>query len=42
MESRQLLYSVQTESFDPASVATLSDEYAQMSVNAMAKKGIQK
>ena len=42
MESRQLLYSVQTESFDPASAATLSDEYGQIIVNDMAKQGVLK
>lgn len=42
MESRELLYSVQTESFDPASAATLSHEYGQMILNDMAKKGILK
>ena len=42
MESRELLYSVQTESFDPASAATLSNEYGQMIVNDLAKKGVLK
>ena len=42
MEGRQLLYSVQTESFDPASAATLSNEYGQMIVNDLAKKGVLK
>ena len=42
MEGRQLLYSVQTESFDPASAATLSNEYRLMIVNDLAKKGVLK
>ncbi len=42
MEGRELLYSVQTESFDPASAATLSNEYGQMIVNDLAKKGVLK
>jgi hypothetical protein len=42
MENRQLLYSAQTESFDPASAATLSHEYGQLIVNDLSKKGILK
>jgi hypothetical protein len=42
MESKELLYSVQTESFDPDSAASLSQEYGQMIVNDMAKEGILK
>ncbi len=42
MESRDLLYSVQTESFDPASAATLSHEYGKLIVDDLAKQGILK
>ena len=42
MDNKELLYSVQTESFDPASAATLSHEYGQKIVVDMAKKGILK
>jgi hypothetical protein len=42
MNNRNLLYSAQTESFDPASAATLSHEYGQLIVNDMAKRGILK
>ena len=40
METKELLYSVQTESFDPNSAASLSEEYGQLIVNDMAKKTI--
>lgn len=40
IESKGLLYSVQTESFDPSSAATLAHEYGQLIVKDMAKKGI--
>ncbi|HEY8659812.1 MAG TPA: hypothetical protein VIL78_12300 [Hanamia sp.] len=40
MDSKELLFSAQTESFDPESAASLANEYGQMIVNEMAKKGI--
>jgi hypothetical protein len=42
MESRDLLYSVQTESFDPASASTLSHEYGKLIVDDLSKQGILK
>src|SRR5690242_8148614 len=42
MVSRDLLYSAQTESFDPASAESLSHDYGKMIVDDMAKKGILK
>jgi len=42
MDSRDLLYSAQTESFDPASAESLSHDYGKMIVDDMAKKGILK
>jgi hypothetical protein len=42
MEYRELLYSAQTESFDPRSAESLAHEYGKMIVNDMAKKRILK
>ena len=42
MEYRELLYSVQTESFDPRSAESLAHEYGKIIVNDMAKRGILK
>lgn len=38
--SKELVYSIQTRSFDPASVESLAHEYGQLIVNNMAEKGI--
>lgn len=40
MESKELLYSVQTKSFNPVSTESLAHEYGKMIVNNMKKKGI--
>jgi hypothetical protein len=40
LENKDLLYSVQTESFDPVSAETLAHEYGKMIVNDMQKSGI--
>ena len=40
MESKELLYSVQTKSFNPVSTESLAHEYGKMIVNNMEKKGI--
>jgi hypothetical protein len=40
MESKELLYSVQTESFDPNSAESLAHEYGLIILNDMAKQGI--
>jgi hypothetical protein len=40
MGNRELLYSVQTESFDPASTASLAHEYGQLIVNDMVKNKV--
>jgi len=40
MKSKELLYSVQTESFDPNSTESLAHEYGKMIVDDMAKNGI--
>lgn len=42
MKSKELLYSVQTESFDPNSAEGLAHEYGKMIVKDMAKHGIVK
>ena len=39
-ENRELLYSVQTKSFDPASTDALAHQYGKMIVTDMASKGI--
>ncbi len=41
-ESKQLLYSVQTESFDPGSVETLAHEFGEKITADMKKKGLVK
>lgn len=40
MGSKELLYSVQTESFDPSSAESLSHEYGKLIVNDMLKNGV--
>lgn len=40
LETKELLYSVQTTSFNPGSTQSLADEYGKMIVSDMAKKGI--
>jgi len=40
LKSKQLLYSVQTESFDPASAESLGHEYGEMIVKDMVENGI--
>ena len=42
MEYRELLYSIQTESFDPRSVESLAHEYGKIIVDDMANQGILK
>ena len=37
IETKQLLYSVQTESFDPASAQSLAHEYGKLIVSSMVK-----
>ncbi len=38
--TKELLYSIQTKSFDPSSTEALAHEYGQLIVNNMAEKGI--
>ena len=40
MQSKQLIYSVQTRSFDPASTASLAHEYGQLIVSDLAKQKV--
>ena len=40
LETKELLYSVQTTSFNPGSTQSLADEYGKLIVSDMAKKGI--
>lgn len=40
MENQKLLYSAQTQSFDPSSSATLGHQYSQMIVKDMVKNGV--
>jgi hypothetical protein len=40
LESKQLIYSVQTQSFDPASTQSLAHEYGKLIVNSMVKKQV--
>lgn len=40
LSSNQLLYSAQSQSFDPASAESLSHEYGQMIVNDLVKKNV--
>ncbi len=40
LETKQLLYSVQTESFDPASTQLLAHEYGKLIVSSMVKKQV--
>jgi hypothetical protein len=40
MSNQQLIYSVQTQAFNPASLSGLSHEYGQMIVKDMVKKGV--
>lgn len=40
MDSQKLIYSVQTESFDPASTEILGHEYGQLIINDMLKKNV--
>jgi hypothetical protein len=40
LTTKELLYSVQTESFDPASAETLGHEYGKMIVNDMVKNNV--
>lgn len=42
MNSQKLVYSVQSESFDPSSSETLGHEYGQMIINDMVEKGVLK
>lgn len=42
MNSQKLVYSVQSETFDPSSSETLGHEYGQMIINDMIEKGILK
>lgn len=40
LETKQLLYSVQTQSFDPASTQSLAHEYGKLIVNSMVKNEV--
>jgi hypothetical protein len=40
MDSKQLVYSVQTQSFDPASSEALAHEYGKLIVNSMVKNNV--
>jgi len=40
MDSKQLVYSVQTQSFDPSSSETLAHEYGKLIVNSMVKNNV--
>ncbi len=40
LENKQLLYSAQTESFDPASTESLAHEYGKLIVNSMVKNQV--
>jgi hypothetical protein len=42
MDNRDLLYSVQTESFDPASASSLGKDYGKLIVRDMVKSGVLK
>jgi hypothetical protein len=40
LNTKQLIYSVQTESFDPASTQSLAHEYGKLIVNSMIKSQV--